>query len=311
MTTCPQAPVFAYNLTEEKDYCEAKALIPGDIISHYIRSSPKTSTEAAIHYVLTVSRTCLCLVGFSEHLNRFRAYAFELNPQIQPSFERLGHAETTEELLTCKYPAIRKLPRYLESQEGATEVRQLLTLEEFVLDEHWRLVSHFYGNRKAKRSQVLLINHIWEGIKILRALKAPKIAWQAFCLHPLVQADKDLATFEDSLNRYRAARASSEGVTRYDVINPNALAFAMEYRHVANEYLSRRTIVNTKEIRLSTLKTVNQMLIADKVQNKRDFDKYHKGTHPRSAELSQYFDNWLKRLKIGPSRYAKLIAGLL
>ena len=40
------------------------------------------------------------------------------------------------------------------------------------------------------------------------------------------------------------------------------------------------------------------MLIADKVQNKKDFQLYHQGTHERSKELSEYFDDWLELLGV-------------
>jgi len=44
----------------------------------------------------------------------------------------------------------------------------------------------------------------------------------------------------------------------------------MEYRSVANDYLSTRIISDVQEIRLSPLPDVQDMLIADKVQNYKD-----------------------------------------
>jgi hypothetical protein len=38
------------------------------------------------------------------------------------------------------------------------------------------------------------------------------------------------------------------------------------------------------------------MLFADKVQNEKDFALYHEGTHARSKELREYFNNWLNIL---------------
>ena len=49
------------------------------------------------------------------------------------------------------------------------------------------------------------------------------------------------------------------------------------------------------------------MLIADKIQNKKDFELYHKGSHPRSMELDHYFNNWLKRLNISEAFYAETV----
>jgi hypothetical protein len=81
----------------------------------------------------------------------------------------------------------------------------------------------------------------------------------------------------------------------------------MEYRRVANNYLSKRMINSIDEIELSPLKDVNDMLIADKVQNRKDFELYHLDTHERSDVLDQYFKNWLIRLGITEERYQELV----
>lgn len=153
----------------------------------------------------------------------------------------------------------------------------------------YKLINFFYGDRVARRSQVPLINHINEGLVVLSAIDATDAAKQAFCIHPLLQADEDLEE-----NYYMASR-----------LDPHVLMLAMEYRSVANEYLSDK--VNTgQEIRLSPLPEVNQMLVADKVQNYKDFLTYHHGTHERSDELSVYFEKWLNRLEIDNQTYLDL-----
>ena len=48
------------------------------------------------------------------------------------------------------------------------------------------------------------------------------------------------------------------------------------------------------------------MLRADKVQNYKDFLSHHKGSHPRSHELDQYFHNWLARLDLSLARFGEL-----
>ncbi len=153
------------------------------------------------------------------------------------------------------------------------------------------LIKSFYGNRSAKRSGVPLINHIKEGLLILEDLGASKNAKGAFCLHPIFQADEALV----NANKQDWSAVSSE-----------VLILVLEYRKVANAYLSFREITDISEIELSPLREVNLMLIADKVQNRKDFEKYHKGSHPRSNELDAYFKNWLTRLGISEERYEQL-----
>ena len=45
------------------------------------------------------------------------------------------------------------------------------------------------------------------------------------------------------------------------------------------------------------------MLIADKIQNRKDFQLYHLGTHTRSEQLDQYFKNWLEKLEVSEDFY--------
>ena len=155
------------------------------------------------------------------------------------------------------------------------------------------LIRQYYGNKKAQRSGVYLINHINEGLVILDAIKASDVAKKAYCLHPMLQNDADL------LQNYTLDWAA---------IHPQVLLAVMEYRSVANDYLSGRQIEAVTEIRLSPLQDVNDMLIADKVQNHKDFVLYHKQTHPRSAQLEQYFHHWLTRLGVSPAQYQALVA---
>jgi hypothetical protein len=86
------------------------------------------------------------------------------------------------------------------------------------------------------------------------------------------------------------------------------VALALEYRHIANATLSQRSITSSTEIPLSPLAEVNEMLVADKVQNRYDFVLHHAATHPRASELARYFTLWLERLSIDEARYAELVA---
>ena len=158
-------------------------------------------------------------------------------------------------------------------------------------DIYYKMIKKVYGNRCAKRSGVPLINHINEGMIILEAIGADTISKQAFCLHPIVQNDIDLLSNIDMF---------SVDVNFYVAI------LAMEYRDVANEYLSQHYVNTHDAIRLSSIEHVNHMLIADKVQNRKDFELYHKGKHLKSDILDSYFKNWLRVLNISEDKYLKL-----
>lgn len=153
----------------------------------------------------------------------------------------------------------------------------------------YQLIRESYGTRTTERSKVPLINHIDEGLIILNELNAGSGALDAYCLHPLIQHDRDLEA------HYRTVVENIDSFT---------VMLAMEYRSIANEHLSLSD--PTKEIRLSPLHQVTQMLIADKVQNRKDFELYHKGTHPRSKELDLYFARWLNRLNVSEEFYQHL-----
>jgi (p)ppGpp synthase/HD superfamily hydrolase len=158
-------------------------------------------------------------------------------------------------------------------------------------DDHYRLIKEMYEDKQAKRSGVPYMNHIDEGIIVLTAIQSSITAQQAFCLHPIFQNDGDLAAnYEES----------------WQGLNRHAIIAAMEYRNIANQYLSQITVSTLEEIKLSPLKDVNDMLIADKVQNFKDFEVYHQQTHPRRDELRVYFKMWLRRLGISPDRYLAL-----
>ncbi len=148
----------------------------------------------------------------------------------------------------------------------------------------YKYIESIYGNEKAKRSQVYLINHIDEGLLVLKGIGASIDAMKAYCLHPVIQEDSSLdKNFEDILSSN---------------FSPKVLSLSFEYRNIANAYLSNRNISSIEEIKLSPLKDVNDMLIADKIQNYKDFVLYHKGSHPRSLELDEYFNNWFIKLNL-------------
>ena len=166
--------------------------------------------------------------------------------------------------------------------------------------EGYRLVKEFYGDRRAARSQVLLMDHIHQGIEILQRLGANPTTIEAYVVHPIFQADPELAAHVELCRG----------------LDPMVVLLAMEYRNIANHFLSPKVRMNkwgpeaVEEIKLSPLSSVNEMLVADKVQNRKDFLAFHEGIHERTLELDYYFKYWLEALQITEEMYEELVKGL-
>jgi len=137
------------------------------------------------------------------------------------------------------------------------------------------------------------MNHIDEGLWILEKIGATDAAKRAYALHPIVQDDSALLDFTNSGD--------------VEKVDKHVLLLAMEYRWVANSYLSYHPSRPLDQIKLSPLEEVKQMLIADKVQNRKDFETYHLGTHQHSDRLQIYFSEWLDRLGISETQYQALV----
>eukprot|EP00755_Sulcionema_specki_P021091 Sspe_Gene.73501::Locus_44438_Transcript_1_1_Confidence_1.000_Length_1358::g.73501::m.73501 len=161
----------------------------------------------------------------------------------------------------------------------------------------YEMVSRYYGDAVTDRTGVHMINHIDEGLFILNTIGASEDAKRAYCLHPVVQGDPDLATF-----------FSSPGCL--EAVDKRVLALALEYRNIANAHLSYHP-EGEDAFNLSPLPEVNDMLIADKIQNRKDFRLYHMASHPRSARLAEYFEEWLRKLGVGERRVEEITADLL
>jgi hypothetical protein len=151
-----------------------------------------------------------------------------------------------------------------------------------VLDpsKSYSMIREYYGDMTTRRSGVPLMNHIDEGLEILNKLGSSQITRDSYCLHPLLQSDRDFR---------------SNYTLNFEGIDSATLILTVEYRRVANSYLSTG---KKSEFVGFTCKEIKDMLYADKVQNEKDFKLYHEGTHPRSVELRDYFNNWFNLLEI-------------
>jgi (p)ppGpp synthase/HD superfamily hydrolase len=164
---------------------------------------------------------------------------------------------------------VKHIIKFNESQDGGSRHK---------MRKAYQIISNYYGNSTTKRSGIKLINHIDEGIEILESIGAEDDTIDAYCLHPILQSDEDF---------------NKNYTTNFDGVPTSAIILAVEYRSVANSYLSDKDMEGFVGF---TNNKIKQMLFADKKQNEKDFTLYHEGTHERSKELRNYFNNWLNNL---------------
>ena len=159
-------------------------------------------------------------------------------------------------------------------------------------DEEYYEIEAFYKNQKAKRSGIPYINHIDEGLGVLHKLGASDLAKRAFCLHPIRQS----LEFNSTVNQ--------------DF--PNSLPqfyLADKYSKYANSLLRK----NYKTLHLEAINNIKEeifadqdlvdMLIADKIQNCKDFKRItsrqiNTETYKEKESIENYFLWWLDFLEV-------------
>lgn len=160
-------------------------------------------------------------------------------------------------------------------------------------------IEHFYGNKRAERSRVPLINHIHEGCAIIDALcytwfnfreREINLLKASFCIHPIIQPDVHRPEMWKTLVNH---------------LPPRVVESAATYARCANAYLccpENDWVSTTEEVHLKVkphlpTRDTYVLLMADKLQNRKDFMRYHYGKHERSDQLHFYFELWLKYLE--------------
>jgi len=158
--------------------------------------------------------------------------------------------------------------------------------------EYYSFISEWYGDTVASRSGVPYMNHIDEGIIILNAIGASDDAIKAYCVHPIFQTPGALRGIFNS--------------TDLNNIEPRVIMLAMEYRNKANSYLCRPQTDNyvLEDLPYMVMLEVTHMLIADKVQNYKDFLLYHQD-HERFEQLDNYFNMWFEHLEVDFKKLVK------
>jgi hypothetical protein len=111
------------------------------------------------------------------------------------------------------------------------------------------------------------------------ASDAVKVAW---CIHPLVQDNKDLK------RNYKKMLGC---------LTNEAVMLVIEYRHQANWFSTHSTL--NKAPKKNLLSEIILMLKADKLQNAWNLHTYRKD-HKNYKELTAYFNIWFSALNINP-----------
>lgn len=164
----------------------------------------------------------------------------------------------------------------------------------------YREIEKLYGDRTAQRSGVKLMHHIDEGVAVIEAISTlienefdVFAAKRAYALHPLLQTSEMLEE--------HGTRLATCGIPALSILH------AMEYRARANGWLSDKVDkgVLTGRPNAGPLMEVWAMLVADKVQNYKDFLIHHKG-HARYDDLDLYFKTWFAELDIDPPLFSEL-----
>lgn len=149
-----------------------------------------------------------------------------------------------------------------------------------------RAIKRFYDGKVAKRSGLPYIRHIVMGLMLLKTLTSDRDVWRAWVVHPIFQMDDYLS------------EALKEGQLKDIVTNFRTAVLAMEYRSVANDYLTKDIWVE-KQPKISILPEVNLLLVVDKIQNWYDAARHlETPCQEELIYLGFYFHKWRKVLGI-------------
>jgi hypothetical protein len=168
---------------------------------------------------------------------------------------------------------------------------------ELVYPRPYAMAAEQWGEKVSSQG-VPYMRHIDDGIRIIDMLREENhIAKQvddAFILHGLFQSYIDVG------NAYSRKY--------YDKVEPQVLMLVMEYRNIANQWLSPHGFNPTEKPKIPLFET-RVMLVADKIQNYSNFLKNYKLIHPHHQRLDAYFRAWHEHLGVRWENFEHLFAG--
>lgn len=163
--------------------------------------------------------------------------------------------------------------------------------------KYYSVIDNFYKGMSTSKG-VPYINHINEGIVHLENMKVDDTVINAFILHPFVQCVNLKGTYKDCL---LTEKELEKHINIFE-IEPEIAFELLLYRKYANSYLCREATDNYdindafEDVKgLAKYRNTVKMLIADKLQNFKDFLLYRQD-HPRKEFLNRYFTIWLNIL---------------
>ena len=145
----------------------------------------------------------------------------------------------------------------------------------------YKLITDHYRGEYAERSGRHKMEHIKEGCRLLVGWNRPEVEHRAFCLHPLVETEGFSYERKQS---YMLAAEMMDKAGKY-LCQPDT----DDITHLGSRFTLSHHLGPMTE-------SCAWVLLADKVQNRSDFMKYHAFTHARSDMLIRYFDLWIQTL---------------
>lgn len=141
----------------------------------------------------------------------------------------------------------------------------------------YNYMKDLFSTSVSKRTKDLSTNPMEEGLAILNILESNHITKKAYCIHQLFHNDESLERSWDG--------------NRFPNCDIKSMLLAMEFRTLYKSKPNRNGI-----IKLSPIKEVNEMMLAYKMQQYKNFEINGRGQTDNDELVESSFKNWIKQL---------------